>query len=57
MISIFFPNPFINEADSLADEPDWTRLETWRAIADKWLSRKSERLDEEGLGFRAGKLS
>lgn len=57
MISIFFPNPFINEDDSLADDPDWTRLKTWRAVAGKWLGRDPEPLDEEGRGFRAGKAS
>lgn len=57
MISIFFPNPFINEDDSLADEPDWTRLNAWRAVAKKWLGREPETLDEEGRGFRAGKAA
>lgn len=52
VISIFFPNPFINEDDSLADEPQWERLETWRAIAKTWLGREPETLDTEGSGFR-----
>lgn len=52
MISVFFPNPFLNDDDRLADEPVFSRLETWRAIARKWLNREPEHLDEEGKGFR-----
>ncbi len=54
MISIFFPNPFINEDDSLAETPQWSRLETWRTISKTWLRREAETLDSEGKGFRAG---
>lgn len=57
MISIFFPNPFINEDDSLAHEPQWSRLATWRAIARRWLGREPEAIDEEGAGFRPAKKS
>lgn len=57
MISIFFPNPFINEDDSLADEPKWERLATWRAVSKKWLGREAEPLDTEGVGFRAQKTT
>lgn len=52
MISIFFPNPFLNDDDRLAEEPVFERLATWRAIARKWLNREPERLDQEGKGFR-----
>lgn len=52
MISIFFPNPFINEDDSLADEPVWDRLSTWRTVAKTWLGRDEEALDTESIGFR-----
>jgi len=53
MISIFFPNPFINDDDGLADVPQWDRLKTWRTIAKTWLGREAETLDQEGAGFRA----
>ena len=52
MISIFFPNPFINEDDSLADEPAWDRLATWRTVAKTWLGRGEDVLDTQGIGFR-----
>lgn len=51
MISIFFPNPFIEDDDSLAKTPDFSRLATWRAISKRWLGREPEAIDEEGRGF------
>lgn len=51
MISIFFPNPFINDDDSLAETPQWERLATWRTVSKKWLAREPEALDEQGTGF------
>ncbi|MEL6316194.1 MAG: hypothetical protein AAFR16_01005 [Pseudomonadota bacterium] len=52
MISIFFPNPFIEDDDSLSDAPDFSRLATWRAIAQTWLGRAPEAIDAQGAGFR-----
>lgn len=54
MISIFFPNPFIEDDDSLSETPDFTRLAAWRAISKRWLGREREALDEQGRGFRTG---
>ncbi|MEM6671108.1 MAG: hypothetical protein AAF661_18040 [Pseudomonadota bacterium] len=54
MISIFFPNPFIEDDDSLSETPDFTRLASWRAISKRWLAREPERIDEEGGGFGGG---
>ncbi|MFV0369591.1 MAG: hypothetical protein ACK5KM_14150 [Hyphomicrobiaceae bacterium] len=55
MISIFFANPFIEDDDTLADEPKWERLAMWRDISSKWLGREAEVIDQEGQGFRATK--
>lgn len=52
MLSIFFPNPFIEHDDSLAAAPDWSRLAMWRRVAARWLGRAPEALDEQGRGFR-----
>jgi hypothetical protein len=54
MISIFFANPFIEDDDSLAETPDFSRLATWRAISKRWLGRGPEAIDEEGRGFAHG---
>lgn len=51
-LSVWFPSPFLNDDDSLADPPDFSRLATWRALASRWLGREAEALDEEGSGFR-----
>jgi hypothetical protein len=53
MISIFFPNPFLTDADGLADEPNWSKLAVWRDIAKRYLGREPEAFDESGLGYRA----
>ena len=50
-LTVFFPNPFLNDDDTLADPPDFSRLATWRAISARWLGRAPEALDEEGKGF------
>lgn len=50
-LTVFFPNPFLNDDDTLADPPEFSRLATWRAIAGRWLGRAPETLDEEGMGF------
>jgi hypothetical protein len=55
MISIFFANPFIDDDDSLADEPQWDRLAMWRRVSKTWLGREEEALDAEGRGFRSPK--
>ncbi|MEM8975524.1 MAG: hypothetical protein AAGD43_25960 [Pseudomonadota bacterium] len=52
MISIFFSNPFIEDDDTLSDEPVWERLSMWREISGKWLGRPPEDIDSEGIGFR-----
>lgn len=54
MISIFFPNPFVEDDDSLARTPDFARLATWRAISGRWLGREPEAIDEQGRGFGHG---
>ncbi len=54
-LNIFFPNPFLTDEDGIADQPDWSRLEVWDAIATRYLGRKQAQdpLDRSGRGFRA----
>lgn len=54
MLSLFFPNPFIEADDSLAETPDFSRLATWRALSQTWLGRGPEAIDAEGAGFGRG---
>lgn len=51
MMSIFFPNPFIEDDDSLTEVPDFSRLATWRRISKRYLGRDAEAVDAEGKGF------
>ncbi len=51
-LTVFFPSPFLNDDDTLADPPDFSRLAVWRAVSARWLGRAPEMLDEEGKGFR-----
>ena len=51
-LSIFFPSPFLGDDDALLATPDFRRLATWRAVAERWLGREPEALDEQGAGFR-----
>lgn len=54
-LNVFFPNPFLTDEDSVASEPDWSRLAVWDDIATRFLGRKQAQdpLDRSGLGFRA----
>ena len=54
-LNIFFPNPFLTDADGIADSPDWSRLEVWDDIATRYLGREQvqDPLDRSGSGFRA----
>ncbi|MEN3949976.1 hypothetical protein [Iodidimonas sp. SYSU 1G8] len=51
-ITIFFANPFITDADQLADAPDWSRLATWDAIMADYAGHQPDGLDRLGKGFR-----
>lgn len=53
MLSVFFPNPFIEDNDSLSETPDFSRLACWRTISKTWLGREPEEIDAQGKGFRA----
>ena len=54
-LNVFFPNPFLTDADRIADEPDWSRLDVWDDIATRFLGRglAQDPLDRSGRGFRA----
>ena len=53
LITIFFPNPFLTDADGLAETPDWSRLATWEAIGRAYLGRGLDGADRSGKGFRS----
>lgn len=43
MITIFFPNPWIDpERRQYVDTPDWSRLELWMKLREKWAAIPAE---------------
>jgi hypothetical protein len=43
MITIFFPNPWIDpERRQYVDTPDWSRLELWMKLREKWAAIAAE---------------
>jgi len=37
MITFFFPNPYRDEDQKRLKEPDWSRLELWNKLTEKYL--------------------
>ncbi|MBP5856238.1 hypothetical protein KAJ83_04400 [Marivibrio halodurans] len=52
LITIFFPNPYLTDADGLAETPDRSRLTTWEAIGRSYLGRELDDADRTGKGFK-----
>jgi hypothetical protein len=50
-ITIFFPNPFLTDADAIASVPDWSRLALWEDILRRYASQEPDGLDRQGKGF------
>jgi hypothetical protein len=36
-ITVFLPNPFLDEDDRFLKEPDWSRLALWDKLRERWL--------------------
>jgi hypothetical protein len=51
-LSIYFPNPFLNDGDGLADTPDWSRLALWHTVLKTYAGHEPDGLDTTGKGFR-----
>ncbi|MFA7638862.1 MAG: hypothetical protein WCY02_06085 [Parvibaculum sp.] len=51
-ITIFFPNPFLTDADGMADEPDFSRLAMWEKFLRTYAGVEPDGRDREGKGFR-----
>lgn len=55
-ITIFFPNPFLDDALSkVLKKPDWSKLALWDAVCARWLGAPdADPFDRSGRGFRHG---
>ena len=50
-ITIFFPNPFLDDDDRLIAPPDWSRLAVWEDLSLRYLGRGPDPKDRSGKGF------
>lgn len=50
-ITIFFPNPFLTDADGIAEKPDWTRLAMWEKFLRAYAGVEPDGRDRKGKGF------
>ncbi len=51
-MTVFFPNPFLEDSGRIAKHPDWTRLSMWDRFRQRYLGLDSDPLDRNGRGFR-----
>ncbi len=47
-ITVLFPNPFLTEDLSFADQPDWTRLHLWDYVRETYLGMPPDDRDRSG---------
>ncbi len=53
-MTVFFPNPFLGDDDSILTEPDWSRLALWEDLGRRYLGREPDGRDRTGAGFSHG---
>ena len=53
-MTIFLPNPFIGDDDTILPEPDWSRLTLWDDLGRRYLGREPDGRDRLGTGFSHG---
>lgn len=50
-ITVFLPNPFLDDEDRIAPVPDWSRLALWDELRRKYLGLEPDPVDRSGAGF------
>lgn len=53
-LTVFFPNPFLGENDTVLKEPDWSRLAMWDDFRRRYLGLEPDPRDRSAQGFRCG---
>lgn len=48
MITVFFPNPYLDETMQRNKEPDWSRLHLWDLVRQEFLGLSPDPHDREG---------
>lgn len=51
MLTVLLPNPFLGDDNTLLDEPDWSRLELWDRLRDRFLGLPPDPVDRNGPEF------
>jgi len=51
MLTVLLPNPFLGDDDTLLDAPDWSRLELWDRLRDRFLGIPPDPVDRRGRQF------
>jgi hypothetical protein len=50
-ITVFFPNPYVNDVDEVVTNPDWSRIEVWEQLLPRYTGNAPDGLDRQGRGF------
>jgi hypothetical protein len=50
-ISVFFPNPYVTDDDQITSEPDWSRIEVWEELLQRYTGNAPDGFDRTGRGF------
>ncbi|WP_068635275.1 DUF7676 family protein [Thauera butanivorans] len=53
-VTVFLPNPFLNDEGRLASEPDWSKLKAWDELRLAYLDLPPDPLDRSGSGLVCG---
>ncbi|MFT3759843.1 hypothetical protein [Thauera sp.] len=53
-MTVFLPNPFLNDEGRLAAEPDWSKLAAWDELRLAYLDLPPDPLDRSGCGLVCG---
>lgn len=51
MLTVLLPNPFLGDDNALLDDPDWSRLELWDRLRDRFLGLPPDPVDRSGRQF------
>ncbi|MBB1254233.1 DUF7676 family protein [Streptomyces alkaliterrae] len=54
MMTVLLPNPFLTDRQQVRREPDFSRLETWDVLRERFLGLSPDPLDRAGRGFSHG---
>lgn len=53
-LTVFLPNPFLEDDDTRAKMPDWRKLTSWDTLRRDFLGLEPDAVDSSGRGFACG---